>query len=214
MATLIVTPSPASVGDDLLIVGEGFEPSTLCVVKCDEVGWQSEITSDAAGLFGTDDVADHAVATLTSTGTNVADNDTVTLGGRAYRFKNTLAQADDVKIGASASATLDNLKACINQTGVSGTDYFATTIHATITAGKKTATTILFYAKTGGTGGNSLGSTEGSTQLSFGGATFSGGAAATGVSAIIFSPTDVGTYDFSATDGTNTATASVRVFSG
>ena len=214
MATLTATPSPAGVGDPISIVGEGFEPSTLCTITCVEEGWQSEITSDASGFFGTDDVADHAIATLTLSG-NAVDNETVVIGGRTYRWKNTLAQVDDVKIGASASASLDNLKATLNLTGTVGVEYFTgQTIHATVTAGKKTATTLLMYAKTGGTGGNSLGSTETMTNGSFGGANFAGGTAATGVSAIIFTPDKPGTYDFSATDGTTTATTSVQVFTG
>lgn len=217
MATLTVTPSPAAVGDPLLISGEGFEPSTLCTVRCDEVGWSAEIMSDAAGLFGTDDIADHATALLTSTGLNPVDDDTVTVGNRTYRFENTLVQADDVKIGDHPSQTLDNLKACVNQTGIPGTDYFPTTIHPTVTAGKKTDTTILFYAKVGGTSGNLLQSTTynrlDNSQLFFGNATFMGGTAATGVSAIIFTAQIAGTLNFSASDGINTATVSCQVFS-
>lgn len=63
--------------------------------------------------------------------TNPADGTTITfgLGGatQAYRFKNTLAQAYDVKIGATATDTMLAFKKAINHDGVSGTDYFAGT---------------------------------------------------------------------------------------
>lgn len=121
-----------------------------------------------------------ASATLTSTGTAPANNDTVTIGAVTYTFKTALtgggATANEVLIGASASIALDNLKSAINLTAGGGTTYgSATVIHPTVTASTKTATTLLLVAKTSGTGGNSLASTETSAQLSFGGATFSGG---------------------------------------
>ena len=45
-----------------------------------------------------------ATGVLTSDGTNVSDGDTVTIGSTVYRFKNTMAAAYDVKIGANAAA--------------------------------------------------------------------------------------------------------------
>lgn len=215
MATLTATPSQVGTGDIVTITGEGFEPSTVVTLTITELNITSEIVTDAGGLFGTDDVADHATVTLTSSGVNVTDGDTVTLGAVTYRFKNTMAQANDVKIGADASTTLANLKATVNLTGTAGTEFFAgTVIHPTITAGKKTATTILFYAKTGGTGGNSLASTKVAATLTFSAATLTGGTAATGVSAVILSFDQAGTLDVSATDGTNTATCTIQVFAG
>jgi len=205
------------VGELVSIVGAEFLPSTLCTVSIKEIGLSSEIMSDAAGYFGTDDVADHAVATLTSDATNVTDADTVTIGSVTYRFKDTMAAVNDVKRGATAAETLANLKATINLTGTAGTHFFAgTVIHPTVTALTLTATTLLLYAKTGGTGGNSLASTEASTHLTFapGGATFAGGAAASGVSAMLLDFETPGTYDVEATDGTNTATTSIRVWTG
>lgn len=117
-----------------------------------------------------------AVQTLTSDATNVTDGDTVTVGAITYRFKNTMAQAYDVKIGADAATTLDNLKAAINATGTPGTEYFAgTLVHPTVSATTNTNTTQVVQALATGVAGNALVSTETSTHLSFGAATLAGG---------------------------------------
>lgn len=215
-ASITATPADPKVGQVVSIVGAEFKPSTVCTITLPELGIQSEITSDAAGYFGSDDVADHAVGTLTSDATNVADGDTVTLGSVVYRFKDTMAQANDVKRGADAATSLANLKKAINATGTAGTEYYTgTVIHPTIAALTLTATTLLVYAKTGGTGGNSLASTETSAHLSFGGTTLSGGSAATGVSALLLDFEKAGRYRVDgADDGTNTATTYIQVWEG
>jgi hypothetical protein len=56
------------------------------------------------------------------------DGNTLTLGGRTYRFKNTLAAAYDVKIGADLAATMFNLCAAINANGTPGTEYYTGTL--------------------------------------------------------------------------------------
>lgn len=53
----------------------------------------------------------HAESVVTSDTTNVAEDETLTIGATVYRFRDTLAQAYDVKIGASAAATLDKIAA-------------------------------------------------------------------------------------------------------
>lgn len=129
--------------------------------------------------------ADYAVGTLTSTGVNVSDGDTVVCGATGgtsitYRFKTTPVQAYDVTIGASASASLDNLKAAINATGTAGTEYYADTlVNPDIIAYTKTATTLKVAFRTIGTAGNSYTTTETAATLSWGGATLSGGVATT-----------------------------------
>ena len=57
----------------------------------------------------------------------VSDDDTVTIGGTAYRFKNTIAQINDVHIETEIVDTLQNLVHAINATGTAGTDYFTGT---------------------------------------------------------------------------------------
>lgn len=117
-----------------------------------------------------------ATGTLTSDATNVSDGDTVTVGSTVYRYKNTMSAAYDVAIGTSAANSLANLKLAINATGVAGTNYYAgTNIHPTVSAGTLTSTTLAVTAKTGGTGGNAIATTETSTHLSWGAATLTGG---------------------------------------
>lgn len=120
-----------------------------------------------------------ATATLTSDNTNPVAGDTVTINNVTYRFETTLALANDVHIGANADATLVSLGKAVNQNGVVGTDYFTGTVAPTnVTANAENATnhSITFVASPG-TAGNAFPSTETSAHLSFGAATFQGGAA-------------------------------------
>lgn len=78
-------------------------------------------------------------STLTATG-QPSDGNTATCGGVAYRFKNTLAQANDVKIGASAADTLQNLKDAINLSGTAGTDYGTGTVRNPLCTATKLVT--------------------------------------------------------------------------
>jgi hypothetical protein len=64
--------------------------------------------------------------------TNPSDGATLTIGltgfTRAYRFKNTLAAAYDVKIGATVQDTMSNFSKAINASGTPGTEYYAGTL--------------------------------------------------------------------------------------
>lgn len=65
---------------------------------------------------------------------NPVDGATLTLGltgyTKTYRFKDTLASAFDVKIGATKEDTAANLNAAINSSGTPGVEYYAgTTAH-------------------------------------------------------------------------------------
>jgi hypothetical protein len=63
---------------------------------------------------------------------NPADGDTLSVGlsgyQTVYRFKNTLAAAYDIKIGAAAANTAASLDAAFNASGTPGTDYYAGTL--------------------------------------------------------------------------------------
>lgn len=96
-----------------LALVDGLEPSTAAY---------STLTSVGACV-----PASHGQTILTSNGTNVTDGKIVTIGDIVYRFKSTMTAAYDVKRGASAAATLDNLKMAINGTGTAGTNYYAGT---------------------------------------------------------------------------------------
>lgn len=142
---------------------------------------------DTAGAFATSTFtvssglppAVHAVNVLTSDTTNVTDGDTVTIGAIVYRFKDTMLAAYDVQIGASAAATLDNLKAAINGTGTPGTEYFAGTVaHTLVIATTNTDTTQTVLSRTYGTANNTLATTETSSHLSWADTTLGGGTGA------------------------------------
>lgn len=123
--------------------------------------------------------AAHATNTITSDATNVSDGDTVTIGAVVYRFKNTMAQAYDVKIGADAATSLDNLKAAINATGTAGVEYYAgTSAHPYVIATTNTDTTQKIYSRTYGTSNNTLATTETSAHLSWADTTLGGGTGA------------------------------------
>lgn len=131
------------------------------------------------GFFVEQDVA--ATAILTTTGVNVSDNDTVTINNVTYRFKTTIAQANDVDIGADSNDSLDQLVQAINGTGVSGTDYFAGTARPTnVTAAARSGTgasaTVTLTVSYPGAVGNTFVSTEVAATLAFSnGGTFTGG---------------------------------------
>lgn len=214
VAAITTTPAEVQVGDTVDIDGTGFLPSTKITLSIVEHGETLETNSDASGEFNSQVIPAKAVGTLTSDGTNVTAADTVVVGSVTYTFRASVGvTANEVLIGANASATLDNLKSAINADGNTAVYGSATVVNPTVGAGAKTATTIVLFAKTGGTGGNALATTETSTHLSFGAATLGGGAAATGNNPLLFVPTGNVPFTVQATDGTNTATKTVRVFS-
>lgn len=120
-----------------------------------------------------------ASGTLTSDATAPSDGDTVTIDTTTYTFKTTLTVphvANEVLIGGSAAAALDNLKSAVNLTDNTGTAYSSNTkIHPTVTATTNTNTTQVFVAKVPGTAGNSIVTTENGSHTSFGAATLAGG---------------------------------------
>lgn len=121
------------------------------------------------------------VSTVAATGTltlaaNAADTETVVIGGKTYTWKDTLSETDGyVQIGATRYMSLINLAAAINLDGRALGQYAgATTIHSTVSA-INTSTLLVVTAKTPGTGGNAITSTETMANGSWGGATLSGG---------------------------------------
>ena len=213
MASIVATPNPGVVGQPVTIMGEGFANSTEVTVEIVGFGARSEIVSSGAGAFSSSGLADHATVTLTSTG-NAATAETLTLGTRVYTLRSGTGTLlpNEIRLGATASATLDNIKAAVNGAAGEGTTYGLGTVpHETVFAGPKTATTIIFYARQPGAGGNSIASTETLTTNAFGAGTLSGGAAAL-AKPLNWVPTEEGTYRVTATDGTNSASLDVRIF--
>lgn len=137
-----------------------------------------------------------ATGTLTGDTVIVANGDIVVVGDPAvftktYTFQTVLTNVDgNVKIGASAAASMTNLFNAINGTGgVIGTDYAASTLpHKTVSATNPTATTVVATSIRGGTQGNTIATTTTSAHLAWGGAVLTGGTsgAPTAGSALIY----------------------------
>jgi len=123
-----------------------------------------------------------ASAVLTQTANAPAASDSVTVNDRTYVFDATLDAAYDVKLEATADATMDHLIKAINGTGTAGVDYFAGTLPATgVTAGARVGTgngaSTTITANAEGTAGNAFAKAETGGELDFdgAGATFTGG---------------------------------------
>lgn len=88
---------------------------------------------------------------------NPANGDTITIGAVVYKFATTLTQANDIKIGADISATLDSLEKTINGEGEPDTDYAAgtTTPLVNVTA-SVSGSTVTLNATDAGVAGNAL----------------------------------------------------------
>ena len=121
--TISASPGSSSVtlaGKVEVEASDSFTALTHAVLASAATG---TVTGYAAGTAGDGDIT--ALV-------NPADGDTLTIGlvgfTQAYRFKNTLASAYDVKIGATASDTMANLKAALNADGTPGTEYYAGTL--------------------------------------------------------------------------------------
>lgn len=117
-----------------------------------------------------------ATGTLTLTNQPL-DTETVVIGGKTYTFETVLTNVNGhVLIGATAEDSLDNLVAAINLGAGAGTLYAAaTTLHATVSATDGAGTTVIVTAKTAGSGGNAIATTDTLTNGSWGGATLAGG---------------------------------------
>ena len=220
MASITLTPTEGRVGQQVTVEGLDFAVSTAVTVTVQSPNgnmgiFSSQITSDASGEIASSDIANYATGTLTLTSVPLAA-ETVVIGTKTYTWRATVAAtANEVLIGGTAALSLDNLKSAVNLDGNTAVYGSSTTINADVRASTKTATTLFFVAKVGGTAGNSLATTETIvTGGSFGAATLLGGAAASGLYTFAFSPTGPGIWVVSATDGTNSATASIKINAG
>lgn len=125
--------------------------------------------------------ATFARAFITNNGTNLNNNDTVTVNGKVYTFKTALTPTEgEVLIGSNADNSLKNLISAINHTGVANTDYKCAAINPDARAVETPQSGVItLIARTAGTAGNSLTLAEASVNLTVSGATFSGGTAST-----------------------------------
>lgn len=119
--------------------------------------------------------ASQATLTVTGGGTQIANNDTVTIddGGaneKVYTFKTTLTPTEgEVLIGVSDTAALLNLLNAINHTGTPGTDYSCAAAHPTVEGTSSDATTLIVSAITPGAAGDSITTAETGAELSWDG---------------------------------------------
>jgi len=142
--------------------------------------WLARIVTAIGGTGTSDDfvaTADvQAAETLTLTGQPL-NNEIVTIGDRVYKFQTVLTNEDgNVLIGAAATDSLDNLIAAIVLGAGFGTLYAdRMTINKDVIAAAGAGDTMDVTAKLFGTASNSIVTTEGLTNGSWGGATLSGG---------------------------------------
>lgn len=109
-----------------------------------------------------------AFSTITSNASAVTAGKKVTIGTTVYTFRATATTAYDVKIGASAAASLDNLKLAINAGTLTTGEYGVGTVaHPSVIAGANADTTQLVTAIVGGTAGNAIATTTDETTLSW-----------------------------------------------
>jgi hypothetical protein len=126
-------------------------------IATDGAGTQSVLTItptnlDKNGFHYKCVVTDAATGTLSSTGTQPADGDTVVVGGITYTFKTVLgATAGNVLIGATVAATLSNLAACISGGTGGGSLYVATAVTPNVSVSVVATgdTTVEVAARTG-----------------------------------------------------------------
>lgn len=140
-----------------------------------------------------------AAGTVTLT-TNPSDGDTCSVNGTTYRFKTTIAQANDVALGATSAATaLNFFQALIGSvtgagTGGSAAYYTGTTPvpPGTITVSKPSSNVVNFTAVAYGTAGNAYTLAKTGANITVSGATFSGGAAGDSYTVTVASSTTSG----------------------
>lgn len=138
--------------------------------------------------IGTIDVAAAAVGTastaasqsLTLTG-QATDGQTVTIGSTVYTWKTTLSSAPTVAYevlrGVDAAASVANLVKAINDSGTIGTHYsLGTARHPTVTAIDDTGDVVTVTAKTPGSAGNSIATTDNSSNMGWASTTLANGA--------------------------------------
>lgn len=167
----------------------GFDPSTIANdSKLEQKVLHLEKNQTASAISAT-----APTTTLTSTGTASA-GETFTIGGVTYTLRASVTNTipNEIKIGAAATNTLDNIKDAVNGTsnvGAPGTEYSSSTKrNPVVTAGAKNATTLVFTVTDTNIGG-STDTTETMANFAFTGATMSAGT----LGAAVVSDTNTGT---------------------
>jgi len=129
------------------------------------------------GASGTTSAGVKATGVLTASGV-FSNGETTLIGDKTYTFVTTLSgAANEVLIGASAAASLDNLKSAINATAGAGTTYgLGTAANPNVTATTNTDTAQTVEAYRVGTYGNAIVTTETCANAAWGAGTLASGA--------------------------------------
>ncbi len=173
-----------------------LSPKILQVKRCQLKSMTYPITGPVAypelddlmsGWFGTagtvcgNDDGEKATGTITSSGTNVGEGEAIVIDTKTYTFRGTVGTTEgNVHIGATAAATLDNLKAAINHTGTANTDYYCAAAHTTVSATTNTDTVQTIEALLNGIAGNDIALTTTASSFTLSGALLTGGVDDTG----------------------------------
>lgn len=152
-----------------------------------------EIFEDLHDYFAETGVA--AQGTLTMD-TNPTDGDTMTIDSVTYRFKSTMAAAEDIKLEGTLAATQAHVEKTINGDGIPGTNFYvgSTSPHTTVKCAQTWTGSdeLVLTARSVGTAGDAITTTE----------TFTAGSN-------VFDDTTLG----GTTAGVNQLTVQSRVFS-
>jgi hypothetical protein len=150
-----------------------------------------KIDSDVTGLRFTEEsalrtlasftLAVAATGTLTIGGLPVA-SETITIGARTYTWRATIgATANEILIGATATASAANLVAAVMLGEGSGTIYGSSTTANTQVSASAIGSVVTVTALTPGAAGNAIATTETMTAGTFAAVTLLGGADAVGI---------------------------------
>jgi hypothetical protein len=119
----------------------------------------------------------YAKGVLTFSGVGTAA-DTITVAGKTYTLRASVATtANEVLIGASATATAQNLRDAINTNSGAGTTYGSATVKHTLVRATVSGAVLTVTALTEGTAANSQATTDTSSSASWASATLTGGMA-------------------------------------
>jgi len=152
------------------------------------------------GASGTTSAGVKATGVLTSSDV-FTDGETVTIHGTTYTFVDALSGAkDEVLIGASAAASLDNFKSAINATAGAGSTYGTGTVaNPNVTATTNTDTAQTVEAHRVGIYANAFATTETCADVAWGAEVLENGAEASLLVSNTFTfPTGSGVYNFGA----------------
>jgi len=138
--------------------------------------------SDANIIGDTTALGAYGSGTITSNGTNVLANDTVTIHGKVYTFRSTLTPTEgEVLIGADAQTSLTNLAAAINRTDPGTNDgviYKIAAAHPLVSASANSLTLTVTALQTGELG-NQITLAKSAATLTLSSSTLTGGYSAT-----------------------------------